>query len=76
MEKEILFINLAKGEKDGKNWFRVDYVICASYRVKSDFLSPLQYERLKKKCENKNLTKCIGIFDINDYDKLVLVDLK
>jgi len=76
MEKEILFVNLIKGEKNGKNWYRVDYIIVASQKMKSDFIDALQYEKLKKKSENKQLTKCTGVFDVNDYERVILVDIK
>ena len=78
MEREIYFINLSRGTNEAtkKPWFRLDYVLADSYRVKSDFITALDYDRINKKIGDKHMQKCIGILGINDYDRAVIVDIK
>lgn len=78
MEKEIFFIGVRtfKGKKDNKTYFLVDYVRLDNSVPKSDFISSLEYTEISKKMKDKAYSKAIGIFTVNEYDRLYLSSIK
>lgn len=78
MEKEIFYINVRSftSKKDKKTYYVVDYVRSDTGVPKSDFISALEYTEISKKMKDKTYTKAIGIFSINEYDRLYLSSIK
>ena len=76
LEKEIFLIGTRKlhSEKKNKDYYIVDYVYVGSNTPKSDYIQLEDYNRISKKC--KQYTKVIGLFDVNDFDKVYLCDIK
>lgn len=75
-EREIFFVNCGKGQKDGKNYYYIDYVNMSNFRTKRDFIDVLSYDRISKKVGDKHLFKCKAILDVNDYDQVFVADIK
>lgn len=77
-EREIYFVRLEKGvgHSTNKPWFRIDYVIDNKWIMKSDFITALDYDRINKKVGDKHMQKCTAVLGINDYDRVVIVDIK
>ena len=76
MEKEIFIIGTRKihSEKKGKDYYMVDYVYTSNNIPKTDYITLEEYNRISQKI--KSYTKTIGIFGINDYDKIYLTNIK
>lgn len=78
-EKEIFYIGIREftSKKDGKKYYQVDYVrMDGVYRPKTDFISALEFSEISKKMKDKNFTKVIGIFNIDEFDHLYLSAIK
>lgn len=78
-EKKIFYIGVREftSKKDGKKYYQVDYVrMDGALRSKTDFISVLEFTEIEKKMKGKNLTECIGIFNVDDFDHLYLSAIK
>lgn len=78
-EKEIYFIRtIQRKKKDtGEIFYMVDYIdIAKDFEPKTDFISAVEFTEINKKMKDEHVVKCVGIFDINDRDKLYLSKIK
>lgn len=78
-EKEIFFIrtNTFKGKDKLTTYYQVDYVrLDRNFEPKSDFISASEFAEINKKMKDKNLVPAVGIFKINDHDKLYCSAIK
>lgn len=78
MEKEIFFIGVRKthSEKQGKDFYLVDYARLDDKIPKTDFIDLSEYNRIASKTTDKEFKKVTGIFSLNLYDKIYLSDIK
>lgn len=79
MEKKIIIIGVRKfsSEKKGKDYYLVDYINKKDniYTPKTDYISVDEYNKIASKMKG-NLIEVMGIFSINEYDKIYLSDIK
>lgn len=78
-EKSVYVIGVRqfKGKKEAnKQYFVIDYVIDEQWVPKTDFISPVEFETMKKKLDNQHLVEAIGKFEVNDFDKIYLSDIE
>lgn len=80
MEKEIFFIQTREfASKEGTKYYNVDYVRLdggKKRKPKTDYISALEYVEINKKMKDKDYSKCIGVFSVNDYDQFYLSAIK
>lgn len=76
MEKEIFFIGCRQiySKKNDKNYYIVDYV--RNNVPKTDYIDPADFNNIAQKAKDRTYKKCTGIFSANEYDKLILIDIK
>lgn len=76
IEKEIFLIGVRKihSEKKQKDYYMVDYVYIANNTPKTDYITIEEYKRIGEK--GKPYTKYKGLFNINNYDRVYLSDIK
>lgn len=83
MEKEILLVgtNKVHSKKTNEDYYIIEYVDLKNNSNKSlvknvkDF-NEKTYEKIKNKVIKSNVNKVVGIFEINEYDKAELCDIK
>lgn len=78
-EREIFYIrtNSFKGKDRVTTYYQVDYVrLDRNFEPKTDFITALEFTEINKKMKDKNLVKVVGIFKINDHDKLYCSAIK
>lgn len=75
MEKQIFYIGVRhiRSEKKQKDFYMVDYVNEANV-PKTDYINVEEYNKIGAK--GKNMSKMTGIFNINQFDKVYLCDIK
>ena len=75
MEREIFFIGTRKlhSEKKKKDFYIVDYIDSKNV-PNTDFITLEEYNRISAKA--KPYTKAKGIFEINQFNKIYLTDIK
>lgn len=77
MEKEIVFIGLRNlKSKKGDMYYIIDYVRLDTMKSCSDFISALEFTEISKKMKDKNFTRCVGIFNVNNFDKIYCSSIK
>ena len=79
IEKEIFFIrtNAFKGKDKVTTYYQVDYVrLDRNFKPTSDFITASEFIEINKKMQNKNLVPAVGIFKVNEHDKLYCSAIK
>lgn len=83
MEKEILLVgaNKVESKKNGETYYIIQYVDINNNANKSlvknieDFPKS-NFEKIQSKVIKRNVNKVTGIFEINQYDRAELVNIK
>lgn len=77
IERNILFVGLRQlhSEKKKKDYYMVDYVDRSNNLPKTDYIKLEEFSRLAGK-KLKSYSEVIGLFNLNEYDKAYLCDVK
>lgn len=78
MEKKILLIGMRKGHNKEKNkdWYRIDYVDIEKNSCITEFTSLEIYNKLAPKATGFPYKEQKGIFELNEYNRGYLADIK
>lgn len=75
MEQDIFLIGVRhiRSEKKQKDFYMVDYVTNRNI-PQTDYITIEEYNKIGAKA--KTYTKCKGIFNINEFQRIYLCDIK
>lgn len=72
----VIGVRSFKSKDKQTTYFVVDYCDLDKYIPKTDFISVIECQTIQKKLDGKHCVECLGLFELNDYDKLYLSDIE
>lgn len=83
MEKKILLVGANKkhSKKNGEDYYIIEYVdkqnnACKSLVKNINDMEETTFNRFKAKIKKGEVVEVTGIFELNEYDRAELVDIK